>query len=70
MLFDVTRCTGSIPRELGNLIALQSLLLSGNNLTGESNMCLGVSETFVVSDGAHVSNEIHDVKEENRICLK
>ena len=56
-------CTGSIPSQLGNLSALQSLHLSANELTGESNVCLGVSGTFVVSDGGHVSNRIHDIEE-------
>ena len=41
-----------------------------NKLSGESNVCLGVSGTFVVSDGGDVSNGIHDVEEENGICLK
>ena len=67
MLLDVTCCTGSIPSELGYLRAIQRLDLSSNQLTGESNVCLGVSVTFVVSDGVHVSNGIHDVEEENRI---
>ena len=66
MVRDVTRCTGSIPSELGKLSTLHSLILSGNKLTGESNVCPGVSETFVGSDGAHVSNGIHDVEGENR----
>ena len=74
MLLDVPCCAGSIPSELGKLSALQSLHLSGNRrfikLSGESNVCLGVSGTFVVSDGGDVSNEIHDVEEENGICLK
>ena len=69
MLLDVTCCAGSIPSELGKLSALQSLHL-GNQLSGESNVCLGVSGTFVVSDGGDVSNGIHDVEEENGICLK
>ena len=66
MLLDVTCCTGSIPSELGKLRALQRLDLSSNQLTGKSNVCLGVSGTFVVSDGAYVSNGIHDVGEKNR----
>ena len=70
MLLDVTCCAGSIPSELGKLSALQSLNLSYNRLSGESNVCLGVSGTFVVSDGGDVSNGIHDVEEENGICLK
>ena len=70
MLLDVTCCAGSIPSELGKLSALQSLYFSGNQLSGESNVCLGVSGTFVVSDGGDVSNGIHDVEEENCICLK
>ena len=70
MLLDVTCCAGSIPSELGKLIALQSLYFCGNQLSGESNVCLGVSGTFVVSDGGDVSNGIHDVEEENGICLK
>ena len=49
MLLDVTCCTGSIPSELGKLRALQRLYLSSNQLTGESNVCLGVSGTFIVS---------------------
>ena len=61
MLLDVTCCAGSIPSELGKLSALQSLWLAGNQLSGESNVCLGVSGTFVVSDGGDVSNGIHDV---------
>ena len=69
MLLDVTCCAGSIPSELGKLSALQSLYLSSNQLSGESNVCLGVSGMFVVSDG-DVSNGIHDVEEENGICLK
>ena len=69
MLLDVTCCAGSIPGELGKLSALQSLHLFGNQLSGESNVCLGVPGTFVVSDG-DVSNGIHDVEEENGICLK
>ena len=60
-LLDVTCCTGSIPSELGNLSTLQSLHLDSNKLTGESNVCLDVSRTFVVSDGGHVSHGIHDV---------
>ena len=52
MLLDLIRCTGSIPRELGNLSALQSLDFHNNELTGESNVRLGVSRTFLVSDGA------------------
>ena len=52
MLLDVTCCTGSIPSQLVNLSALQSLLLTKNYLTGESNVYLGVSGMFVVSDGA------------------
>ena len=39
-----TCCTGSIPGQLGNLSALQSLHLSANELTGTSNVCLGVSD--------------------------
>ena len=70
MLLDVTCCAGSIPSELGKLSALQSLDLGHNQLSGESNVCLGVSGTFVVSDGGDVSNGIHDVEEENGICLK
>ena len=70
MLLDVTCCAGSIPSELGKLSALHSLILSQNALSGESNVCLGVSGTFVVSDGGDVSNGIHDVEEENGICLK
>ena len=62
VIYDVTCCTGSIPRELGNLSVLQRLYLSANKLIGESNVCLGVSGTFVVSSGAHVSNEIHREK--------
>ena len=75
MLLDVTCCAGSIPSELGKLSALQKLYLgsnqlSGESMSGESNVCLGVSGTFVVSDGGDVSNGIHDVEEENGICLK
>ena len=71
MLLGVPCYTGSIPSELGNLIALQGLDLSSNEVAGESNVCPGVSGTFVVSDGAHVSNGIHDVEEENHIiCFK
>ena len=70
MLLDVTCCAGSIPSELGKLSALQKLYLGSNQLSGESNVCLGVSGTFVVSDGGDVSNGIHDVEEENGICLK
>ena len=70
MLLDVTCCAGSMPSELGKLSALQSLYLSYNELSGESNVCLGVSGTFVVSDGGDVSNGIHGVEEENGICLK
>ena len=62
MLLDVTCWTGSIPSELGKLRALQGLDLSSNQLTGEPNVCLGVSGTFVVSDGAYVSNGIYDVE--------
>ena len=64
MLLDVTCCAGSIPSELGKLSALQSLHLFGNQLSGESNVCLGVSGTFVVLDDGGVSNGIHDVEEE------
>ena len=67
-LLDVTCCAGSIPSELGKLSALQELRLDSNKLIGESNVCL--SGTFVVSDGGHVSNGIHDVEEANGICLK
>ena len=70
MLLDVTCCAGSIPSELGKLSALQSLSLNQDQLSGESNVCLGVSGTFVVSDSGDVSNGIHDVEEENGICLK
>ena len=70
MLLDVTCCTGSIPSELGKLSALQRLDLSSNQLTGESNLCLGVSGMFFVSNGAYVSNGIHDVEKENRIFLE
>ena len=70
MLLDVTCCAGLIPSELGELSALQSLYLGSNQLSGESNVCLGVSGTFVVSDGGDVSNGVHDVEEENGICLK
>ena len=70
ILLDVTCYTGSIPSELGNLSALQGLDLSSNELTGKSNVCPGISGTFMVSDGVHISNGIHDVKEENCICLK
>ena len=70
-LLDVTCCAGSIPSELGKLSALQLLDLSFSNLSGEPKMCLGVSGTFVVSHGGDVSkDEIHDVEEENCICLK
>ena len=55
MLLDVTCCKGSIPGQLGNLSALQKLVLGRNKLTGESNVCLAVSGTFFVSDGAYVS---------------
>ena len=64
----MTCCAGSIPSELGKLSALQSLYLATNKMNGESNVFL--SGTFVVSDGGHVSNGIHDVEEANGICLK
>ena len=70
MPLDVTCCTGSIPNQLGNLSALQNLVLGYNELTGESNVSLSVSGTSVMSDGTHVSNGIHDVKVENLVCLK
>ena len=70
MLHDVTCCTGSIPSQLGNLRALESLHLFVNELTGESNVCFGVWGTFVVSDDVHVLNGIHDVEGRNRICMK
>ena len=70
MLLDVTCCAGLIPSDLGKLSALQWLYLIHNRLSGESNVCLGVSGTFVVSDGGDVSNGIHDVEEKNSICLK
>ena len=66
---DVPCYTGSIPSELGNLIALEGLDLSSNEVAGESNLCPSVSGTFVVSDGAHVSNGIHDVEEEKNIYI-
>ena len=66
----MTCCAGSIPSELGKLSALYSLNLWNNRLSGESNVCLGVSGTFVVSNGGHVSNGIHDVEEAKGICLK
>ena len=66
----MTCCAGSIPSELGKLSALPWLGLSFETLSGESNVCLGVSGTFVVSDGDHVSNGIHDVEDENGICLE
>ena len=66
MLRDVIRCTGSIRSELGKLGALQELWVSDNELTGESNMCLGVLAAFVVSNGAHVSNRIFCM-EDNRV---
>ena len=37
-LLNVTRFTGTMPDELGKLIALQHLDLSDNELTGESNV--------------------------------
>ena len=68
-LLDVTCCAGSIPSELGKLSALQSLQLSSNKLSGESNLCLGVSETFVVSDGGYVSNGINVVEKEKMVSV-
>ena len=49
MLLDVTCCAGSIPSKLGKLSALRSLDLLGNQLSGESNVRLGISGTVVVS---------------------
>ena len=56
MLLDVTCYAGSIPSELGSLNALQGLDLDDNELTGESNMCLGVLG-------------IHNVKNQNCMYL-
>ena len=68
MLLDLIRCIGSIPRELGNLSALQSLDLDNNELTGESNVRLEVSRTFLVSDGA-MSNGIYCIEKQNRVSV-
>ena len=67
----MTCCAGLIPSELGKLSALQKLSLHESRVRGESNVCLGVPGTFVVSGGGNVSkNVIHDVEDENGICLK
>ena len=68
MLLDLIRCTGSIPRELGNLSALQSLDFDDNELTGESNVRLEVSGTFLVSDGAHVKRDLLHRNIKSCIC--
>ena len=42
LLSDVTFPTGSIPRQIGKMAALQRLHLFGNKLTGEAYACCGI----------------------------
>ena len=55
LLSDATFPTGSIPRELGRMAALQELHLDENELTGEASTCGNVFVIDLIVDSARVT---------------
>ena len=54
-LSDATFSVGSIPRELGRMIVLQTLYLFQNELTGEACTCGDASVIDLIVDNARVT---------------
>ena len=55
LLSDATFPTGSIPRQLGRMAALQELYLDENELTGKASICGNASVIDLIVDSARVT---------------